>query len=55
MKQKLQRYILGLDLGIASVGWAAVWVDEDENENPTEDEAPKNEDLKNDNEDENIN
>ena len=31
MKQKLQRYILGLDLGIASVGWAAVWVDEDEN------------------------
>ena len=30
MKQKLQRYILGLDLGIASVGWAAVWVDEDE-------------------------
>ncbi|MCP2041066.1 CRISPR-associated endonuclease Csn1 [Neisseria sp. HSC-16F19] len=24
------RYILGLDLGIASVGWAAVWVDEDE-------------------------
>ena len=31
MKQKLQRYILGLDLGIASVGWAVVWVDEDEN------------------------
>lgn len=30
MKQK-QRYILGLDLGIASVGWAVVGVEEDEN------------------------
>lgn len=28
---KQQRYILGLDLGIASVGWACVWVDEDGN------------------------
>ncbi|MDO4434334.1 MAG: type II CRISPR RNA-guided endonuclease Cas9 [Alysiella sp.] len=30
MKQKSQKYILGLDLGIASVGWACVWVNEDE-------------------------
>ncbi len=27
---KPQRYILGLDLGIASVGWGLVWVDENE-------------------------
>lgn len=27
---KAQRYILGLDLGIASVGWGLVWVDENE-------------------------
>ncbi|WP_067593048.1 type II CRISPR RNA-guided endonuclease Cas9 [Eikenella longinqua] len=27
---KAQRYILGLDLGIASIGWGLVWVDEDE-------------------------
>lgn len=27
---KAQHYILGLDLGIASVGWAAVWVDAEE-------------------------
>ena len=33
MQQKPQRYILGLDLGIASVGWACVWADE--NEHPT--------------------
>ncbi|MCP1659451.1 type II CRISPR RNA-guided endonuclease Cas9 [Neisseria perflava] len=31
MKLTPQRYILGLDLGIASVGWALVWVDEHEN------------------------
>lgn len=30
MQQKPQRYILGLDLGIASVGWACVWADENE-------------------------
>lgn len=30
MKQKPQNYILGLDLGIASVGWACVWIDEHE-------------------------
>lgn len=30
MKQKTQKYVLGLDLGIASVGWACVWIDEDE-------------------------
>lgn len=28
--QQAQRYILGLDLGITSVGWACVWVDENE-------------------------
>lgn len=26
----MHKYILGLDLGIASVGWAAVWIDENE-------------------------
>lgn len=31
MKRQAQRYILGLDLGIASVGWGLVWVDEEEN------------------------
>lgn len=30
MKLKPQNYILGLDLGIASVGWACVWIDEHE-------------------------
>ena len=30
METKPQRYILGLDLGVASVGWACVWVDEKE-------------------------
>ena len=30
MKLKSQNYILGLDLGIASVGWACVWIDEHE-------------------------